>query len=318
MTTDGEPVVKRSFGRRVLRTDPQYTAHFGDPFRPLEPECKVIQFDRPLTDEQFRRAGDLVADRPDVQLYVYGRATRDLDFLHHFPTIRRLHVALWELEDVGGLAAIMPQLSDLNFGRTKKQFPLGFLAAGKQLDRLFLVGHKKGIEVAGALDQLDELGLSGITLADLSIFLPLAKLRKFNLFLGSTTDLRLLPRIGAIEELWLMRITRLSDLQVLQDLRSLTKLHLDWMRNVTSLPSLAPLTKLVNVKLDTMKGLTSLNPVAAAPNLKRLSVVTMPQLKAEDFACLKGHPSLEELWAFPAGKKVNQAIREMFPGIARG
>ena len=34
---------------------------FGDPFRPLEPECSVIQFDQPLTPEEMRRAGDLVA-----------------------------------------------------------------------------------------------------------------------------------------------------------------------------------------------------------------------------------------------------------------
>ena len=317
MTTEADPPVKRSFGRRMLRTDAKSIAYFGDPFRPLEPECKVIQFEQSLTEEQLRCAGELVADRPDVRLYVYGRATRNLDFLHYFPTIRSLHIALWELEDVGGLAPLVPQLVDLNFGRTKKQFPLGFLAAGKQLARLFLVGHRKAIETVSSLDQLDELGLSGITLGDLSILLPLSRLRIFNLFLGGTTDLRLLPRIGALEELWLMRITGLSDLDALKDMRRLTRLRLDWMRNVISLPSFGPLTKLENVRLDTMKGLDSLEPVAAAPALKRLSVVTMPQLKPEDFACLKGHPSLEELWAFPGGKKVNAAIREMFPGIAR-
>ena len=114
-----------------------------------------------------------------------------------------------------------------------------------------------------------------------------------------------------------MRITGLSDLEVLKDMASLTRLRLDWMRNVTRLPSLAPLTQLAKVRLDTMKGLTSIGAVADAPALKRLSVVTMPQLKPEDFACLKDHPSLEELWAFPGGKKLNQAVRAMFPGIAR-
>jgi len=125
MTKEADTPPKRSSSRRMLRTDAQSIAYFGDPFRPLEPECKVVQFEQALTDEQLRRTGALVADRPDIQLYIYGRATRDLDFLRHFPTIRRLHVALWEVEDVSGLGAAMPQLSDLTFGRTKKQFPLG-------------------------------------------------------------------------------------------------------------------------------------------------------------------------------------------------
>jgi hypothetical protein len=317
MTEPAPPSPKRSLGRRMLHTDAKSVAYFGDPFRPLEPECRVVQFSQTLTPEQLAQAGALVADRPDVELYVYGRAARDLDFLHHFPTIRDLHVALWELEDIGGVDAVMPQLTRLNFGRTKKKFSLRFLGAGKQLDRLFLVGHKKDLDVVGTLHQLDQLGLSGITLENLSILLPLSRLRSFSLFLGSTQDLGLLPRIGALEELWLMRITSLSNLDVLKDIRTLTKLTLDWMRNITQLPSFAPLTRLTNVRLDTMKGLQSLEAVAAAPALKRLSIADMPQLKPEDFICLQGHPTLEELWAFPGRKTVNAAVRAMFPGIAR-
>ena len=317
MTEQAPPSPKRSFGRRMLRTDAKSVEDFGDPFRPLEPECKVVQFEQNLTPEQLRQAGGLVAARPDVELYVYGRAARDLDFLHYFPTIRDLHVALWELEDIGGFDAVMPQLVRLNFGRTKKRFSLRFLCAGRQLDRLFLVGHKKDIDVIKSLDQLDGLGLSGITLDNLSILLPLTRLRSFSLFLGSTRNIDLLPQIGALEELWLMRITSLSDLEVLKEVRTLTKLTLDWMRNVTQLPSFAPLTKLTNVRLDTMKGLQSLEAVAAAPALKRLSIANMPQLKPEDFACLLGHPQLEELWAFPGRKTVNAAVRAMFPRIAR-
>jgi hypothetical protein len=33
------------------------------PFRPLEPDCKVVQFDQPLTPEQLRKAGDLIVNR---------------------------------------------------------------------------------------------------------------------------------------------------------------------------------------------------------------------------------------------------------------
>jgi hypothetical protein len=39
---------------------------------PLEPNCSVIQFDQPLTSHQLQQAASLIADRSDVELYVYG------------------------------------------------------------------------------------------------------------------------------------------------------------------------------------------------------------------------------------------------------
>jgi internalin A len=89
------------------------------------------------------------------------------------------------------------------------------------------------------------------------------------------------------------------------------------MRNVTSLPSFASLSRLERVKLDTMKGLTDLSPIAAAPALRRLSIGAMPQLDGESFRCLVGHPCLDELYAYTGKKSTNEAVKRMFPGIAR-
>jgi len=303
--------------RRFLSTDPAMIDRFGDPFRPLEPECKVVQFDQPLTPAQLQQAGNLIAKRPDVQLYVYGRASRDLSFLRYFPALRRLDITLHELGDIGGFAYVARSLEELTFGRTKQTFSLRFLATMPQLRRLFLVRHKKDLPVIGGLSNLTGLGLSGITLADLSVLLPLTALRDLSIFLASTTNLALLPKLLALEDLFLMRITKLSDLSVLGDLVGLKTLRLDWMRNVTSLPNLAGLARLEDVTLDTMKGLTDLSPVAAAPALRRLSIVAMPQLTAENFRCFLGHPSLRELWAYTGKSRVNDAVKRAFPAIAR-
>jgi hypothetical protein len=43
----------------------------------------------------------------------------------------------------------------------------------------------------------------------------------------------------------------------------------------------------------------------------------MPQLTAEDFRCFTGHPRLQELWAGTGRSRVNEAIKRMFPLIAR-
>lgn len=303
--------------RRFLNTDPLFVARFGDPFRPLEPECRVMQFLTPLTLSQLRQAGELIAGRPDVELYVYGRASQDLDFLEHFATVRRLHIALYELADIAGFSHVHRSLAELTFGKTKAVFSLRFLQSLPALTRLFLVGHKKDIASVQSLAALQSLGLSGITLPDLSILLPLARLRKLQIFLGSTTNLALLPRVAALEELSLMRITKLGDLGVFADLHGLTSLRLDWMRNVTRLPSLARLSRLENVELDTMKGLTDLAPIAAAPALRRLVVASMPQLTPQSFRCFLGHPRLQEMWAHTGKRGVNDAVRQMFPSIAR-
>jgi internalin A len=301
--------------RRLLSTDPSVIAYFGDPFRPLEPECKVIQFEKPLTPAHLRQAGALVADRPDVQLYVYLDATRDLDFLQYFPSVRRLQLALYRLDDIGGLAHVAGVLEQLNFGKTKRAFSLRFLESFPRLDDLFLVGHKKHLATVGNLTNLTRLGLSGITLKDLSLLLPLQKLRALAILLGSTRNLSLLPRLASLEELLLMRITQLSDLSVLADLAGLKKLRLDWMRNITHLPSLARQTRLEEVVLDTMKGLADLSSIAAAPGLRELTVGGLPLVTADSFRCFLGHPSLQKLTVYTREEE-SDAIQRMFPGIA--
>jgi hypothetical protein len=290
---------------------------FGDPFRPLEPECQVIQFDQPLTPAQLQQAADLIGDWLDVQLYVYGRASRDLDFLRYFSSLRRLHIALYELDDIAGFSHVAPSLEELTFAETKRTFSLRFLATMTCMKNLFLDGHKRDLPVIGDLVGLTRLGLSGITLPDLSVLLPLTALRQLSIFMGSTTNLALLPRVGTLEELFFMRITKLSDLSVLADLAGLKTMRLDWMHNVTALPGLAGLAGLEDVTLDTMKGLTDLSSLAAAPALRRLAITAMPQLTAESFRCLLGHPRLSELWAYTGKSRVNDAVKRMFPGIAR-
>ena len=168
----------------------------------------------------------------------------------------------------------------------------------------------------GRLVDLTQLSLRGITLPDLALILPLTHRQGLSIYLGGTSDLRLLPRFSELEELNLLRITGLSDLSMLAELTQLKTLTLDWLRNVTSLPSLASLKHLESLSMEIMKGLTSLEPIAAAPALRSLEIITMPQLKPADFTCLLGHPSLRVLRTFPGGKKVHDEIKRMFPGVA--
>jgi hypothetical protein len=305
-----------SLGRRFLTTDRGVLERFGDPFQPLEPNCRVIQFEERLTPSQLERAGRLIVDRPDVELYVHGRSWQHLSFLKYFRTLQRLHIALDELRDIDGFANV-PWLRELTFGETKTRFSLRFVAAWPHLKKLFLVKSKTDLHGIHSLVELQELGLSGFTLPDLSLLLPLARLRKFQLLLGGTRDLAALAQLPALEDLFLMRVTKLADLGILSDLAGLKTLRLDWMRKVASLPSLHRNDRLEDVTLDTMKGLTDLAPIAAAPALRRLVVAEMPQLTIDSFRCLIGHPRLEELWADTGKRTLNRQVREMLPLVAR-
>ena len=245
-----------------------------------------------------------------------GAEWHDLSFLKYFRTLQRLHVALYKLRDIEGFDQV-PWLRELTFGETEKKFSLRFVDNWPQLRRLFLVKGKTDLHCLQRLTALQELGFSGFTLPDLSVLLPLTELRKLQLFLGGTRNLAALARLPSLEELWLMRITKLSDLGVLADLTGLKTLKLEWMRNVSDLPSLHRHTRLENVELEMMKGLTDLSAIAAAPALRRLVVADMPQLTADSFRCLIGHQRLEELWAATGKRKVNAQIKEMLPQVTR-
>lgn len=303
--------------RRFLDAGPALIAKQGDPFRPLEAECRIVQFGRPLSEDQLRRAGEIMADRADVWLRIHLPRSPDLAFLKFFPGLRKLDLAIYDLESLDGLSAVRDTLEAFHFDKTRKTFPLGFLATLPRLRDLALVSHKKEVDVLGRLTGLTDLALRGISLPDLSLLLPLSRLRALSMAFAGAQDLSLLPRFTRLAALYLLRIAKLSDLSVVAELAALNSLTLDWMPNVTALPNLSPLRQLETVEMESMKGLKSLEPVAAAPGLRRLQVVNMPQLKAADFACLIGHPSLEVLMAFPGGKRTHDEIKRMFPGVAK-
>lgn len=301
---------------RILRLEP-------DSFRPLGPECTLVTIGQPLEPAELERVAILVQGRPDVTLRFHTRAARDLEFLRYFPGLQRLSVDLWELDDIGGFAHLRSGLELLHFGKTRKRFSLRFLQTMPALRALSLVGHTKDIASLSGLGGLTSLALRGITLPDLSAVASLPQLETFSLLLGGTTQLDHLAMLPKLQTLSLMQVARLADLSILARLPALKTLDLDSLRNVTALPSLTALARLENVTLETMKGLTDLSPIAAAPALRRLTIAGMPQLSAEAFRCLVGHPSLTELhlWSSLGGvnlkKPVLQAVRELLPAVVR-
>ena len=305
---------------------PERIRFFGrtpDSFRPLAAECTLATIGQPLTAAELDRVAELIRGRPEVTLRFHSKAARDLEFLRYFPGLARLSIDLWELEDIAGFSHLQGGLELLHFGKSRKRFSLRFLESMPALRALSLDGHTKDIASVANLSRLISLALRGITLPDLSTLASLSELEAFSLLLGGTTHLDHLAELPKLTTLNLMRIARLADLSVLARLRTLTTLELDGMRNVTTLPSLAPLTRLEEVTLETMKGLSDISAIAAAPALRQLTVAGMPQLTAEAFRCLVGHPSLTELrlWSSLGGvglkKPVLAAVKQLLSAVVR-
>lgn len=264
--------------------------------RPLDPRCRVVQFDHPLTEADFRKLADFMQAYPHLPLRIYHHFDEGstLDFLRFFPFLRHFIVDVYHLDDIAGLQHLPDNLESFSFGMTKtKRFSLGFLSRFKSLRALYLESQKKDISVVSQLTSLESLSLRSISLPDLSILLPMQKLLSLDIKLGGTRDLSLLPRIGKLRylELWLIR--GLTDLSMIGEITTLQNLFLESLKNVKALPSFGDLIYLRRVTIQAMKGLTDLKPIADAPNLEELLAYDMCHLQPASFIPFVGHGTLK-------------------------
>ncbi len=260
-------------------------------------DTRTVQFSTQLNEADFRRLADFLRQRPEIGLRTFTHwgalgEERDVDFLVHFPFLKRLEIGIYRLRDLSGIAHVAPSLEEFTFAQTSRPWSLSFLADCPRLKTLYLEKQPRDIEVLGQLKQLEDLTLRSITLPDLSLLLPLKKLLSLDIKLGGTRDLRLLPEIGRLRYLELWQILGLADLDVLGEVATLQSLFLQALKQVKHLPSLKNLKRLRRVDLEKMSGIRDLAPLAAAPALEELAICDMKHLSPADFQCFVGHRRL--------------------------
>lgn len=264
--------------------------------RPLDPKCERVQFSDPLSTKDVSALATFMKDYPNVELRVYGHNGRrcNLNFLEHFPFLRRFAIEAHKLDGLDGLQNLSPKLQSLKIGSVETQkHSLKFLERFVNLRHLELDSHQKDIEVLSGLLKLEDLTLRSIKLPDLQVLLPLTKLRSLSIKLGGTTDLGLLPNIGKLQFLKLWMVRGLTDLSPVSKIHSLQFLFLHALRNVSALPSFSALRQLRRINLLEMKGLENIEALAEAKALEDLVVWEMPQLNAKHFLPLIGHRRLK-------------------------
>jgi len=284
-----------------------------DAWRPLHKSCRSITVQTPKTDAELERVAKLWNGRRDVVLWVMGYATQDFEFLRHFRGLERLHVECPIIRNIEGLRHVANTLKEFTLASTMVTLSLKPVANCTQLESLHLQRQKKDFPALRVLEGLRYLGLSGVSLPDLSALLPYQKLR--SLFLGfcKPLDLGLLGRFEKLEALHLIKINNLHDLSGLRLGRSLKRIELQWLPHVETLPDLSALTQLEEVEIDTMKMLRDVSSIARAPALRFLGLWGCPSLTPQSFQCLIGHPTLKRLNFGIGSLKKNDAVAAMFP-----
>ena len=289
-----------------------------DDLAPLVPEHTTVQISSRLTDADFRRLADFMADYPHIKLRVYGgydESIQDLEFLRFFPRLRHFAVdAIYELPSLDGIVHLSDELESLLIGWTRsKRFSLRNLRNFRRLRTLYLEGQQKDFGAIGELEALEDLTLRSITLPDLSPLVPLRRLTSLDIKLGGTRDVSLLPQIGRLTYVELWRIRGIDDVSALAGVETLEQFFLQTLSHVTALPSFARSRHLRSAALDTMKGITDLASLSEAPKLERLMLIQMCQLEPEALRPFIGHPTLKDgTWGLCSDRK-NIAAYDLLP-----
>lgn len=212
--------------------------------------------------------------------------TDNLNFMRRAGSVRALDLGRCRFADVSGLAGskLVKLSSSLSTGVT-------------------------GLEILGALGELEELHLTAPGLADLSWITGLRKLRKLSLYHSKVKDLRPLADLQALESVCihgkvrdltpLARLPRLQELSLpgnpVRDLSPIAKLDLHTLDiSKTRVVDLAPIAGCVNLRwLDADEtAISSLVPLRALTEITRLDIKKCPSLN-----CLDGIEPLTKLRA---------------------
>jgi hypothetical protein len=283
---------------------------------PLPPDCERVQFNAALTDKDYRQLAKLLAAAPKTSLRVYQdihETIANLEFLRHFPRLRRFWVELQHLSSFEGLGHLPADLEFLHLGATRKKgLSLKVLKAFTSLRELVLGGHQTDIEESLAgLRKLRNLAIGDFALPDLSVFGSLKGLTELNIQRGRIGLAGLADLGRGLASLAISYVRDLADVTPIAELSTLKALDLECLPRVERLPNLKECRLLRKVRLENMRRLNDLSNVAAAPALEELRVVMTPELKPEAFKCFVGHPELKRISIGLGAVGKNKAVEKM-------
>lgn len=301
----------------------------------LDPKVKRLQCSRPIKAKKWALLNDrFFSRRPDVWLRVLHHPY-DLSFVAEMDNVRnfaadslgtaegvenvarmenleRLGIGIWELESLDFLNAVTEGLKGLILGQTKSRKPdLAVLSRFKDLETVYIEGHRKNIEVLSELTNLMDVTLRSITTPNISYLRPLERMWSLDIKLGGIKDLYAIEGMENIKYLELWMIKGLTDIGFISGLYGLQNLFLQALRRVKCLPDMVRLKKLKRICLWDMKGLEDVNSLEHAPALEEFALACSQGIQPEDYLPVLRNKSLKRACAGLGSLKKNRKFEEL-------
>lgn len=295
---------------------------------------KTLQFHKPLPVSFLKLLNEhFFNERNDVQFRVYGSYSSDWDLsflsimnnVQHLaanslwkakgiesivkiPILKSLSIGIYDLKSFEFLNDVSPEIEYIFLGRTESKRPdLAPLSRFKSLNKIYLEGQKKNIEVLEELNKLENVTLRSITTPNLDYLIPLKKMWSLDIKLGGTKNLSSLEGLDNIKYLELWMIRGLDDISVISSLNELQYLFLQDLKNIIELPSFQELTQLRRIVLQNLKGLKDISSLGNAPALEEFLYIAANNLNPQDFIPLLRNPTLNNISiGFGSNKKNNE------------
>jgi hypothetical protein len=173
-----------------------------------------------------------------------------------------------------------------------------------ELDRQFT-----DLEIITRLPNLEYLSLQSLAARPLDWLGELAELRALRLAMGSAKDLRFL-RDSSVRylELWQIRGFTNADLDVLANPGALEVLFLDRLTGITELTAIPTLRRL---HLNGMTGLQSIGDMRGFTSMQELIVESSKQLTPDAFQAIAGHPVLKRARIGLGSDRANREVEAL-------
>jgi hypothetical protein len=255
-----------------------------DMLAPLPDDCDGIDFEQPLTDDEYRQVAALLEQYPDKRLYALQMdSTRqthitDLKFLQFFPHLRRFSCNLEMLQTLEGIEHLK-QPDEIRIFKPVRKISAAPLTALTALDVLWLDGQYSDRDALRELTGVTNFKMGYAAKLPNLGFLP-PNLARFSMNLGSVTDISALNDLPYLQRLSFHKVHGIADLTPLSRAIGLETLYLAHLNKVTDLFDMSTLTDLTDLTVSAMPKLTDLRPVLTAPNLSNLTVYDLPALDA--------------------------------------
>lgn len=239
----------------------------------------------------------------------YGRRKFKLGFLEQFDFLEELSIELFEISSLPPIDVWAPGLRSVTVGQTRSRaLDLACLTRLRQLSELYLESHKKFIQIADQLSQVERLTLRGISIRDADLFDNWDVLRTLKLDGGKPPPRELLCALDRVTNLEIGRLSGLDDIEWLPSLEGVESFQIYWQPKITKFPDLSSMTSLQFVAADTMNGLTDAAGLAKAPHIEDIRLISCPRLDPESLRGCVGHPRLRSVWVGTGTDRGNAAM----------